>query len=219
MTIETLLNHSFQPLSIDATAGQALARMAEYGVRHLPVVDAEERLAGMVSEDQMLNAFDHEAPVQAALVAAPTFATLQMHPFQVARLMADHHLSLLPVVEEGNHFVGVIQRGDLFDQLTHMFSVNTSGAVLVLAVEERDYSLGQLAHLVEQNDAKVLSAAAGSKGGGVLEVTLKLNVQDTSRVRHILEHHGYRVVAAFSKDNSPEDLLNRVQEFLRYLDL
>ena len=53
---------------------------------------------------------------------------------------------------------------------------------------------------------------------GQIRITLKLNVQDTSRVRHMLGHHGYDVVATFSEEDD-EDLQLRVLEFMRYLEV
>jgi len=48
-------------------------------------------------------------------------------------------------------------------------------------------------------------------------VTLKLNITDTTRVRHVIEHHGYRIVASFSEDDA--EMLERAQAFMRYLDV
>ena len=46
-----------------------------------------------------------------------------------------------------------------------------------------------------------------------------VHVTDASRVRHMLEHHGYYVVASFGEDEDDEDLLYRIQEFMRYLEV
>jgi hypothetical protein len=50
-----------------------------------------------------------------------------------------------------------------------------------------------------------------------IRVTLKLNVKDTSRVRHVLEHNDYHVVAAFGEEG--EELEELVDEFVRYLEV
>jgi predicted site-specific integrase-resolvase len=50
-----------------------------------------------------------------------------------------------------------------------------------------------------------------------IRVTLKLNVKDTTRVRHVLEHHGYHVVAAFGEEDGEMEEL--VEEFVRYLEV
>ena len=39
------------------------------------------------------------------------------------------------------------------------------------------------------------------------------------RVRHVLEYHGYHVVASFSDDVDDEELQFRIQEFMRYLEV
>jgi len=53
----------------------------------------------------------------------------------------------------------------------------------------------------------------------VIAVTLKLNTTDTARVRHVLEHQGYRIVASFSEEEDDEEFRNRIQEFMRYLEV
>lgn len=87
-------------------------------------------------------------------------------------------------------------------------------------MDPADYSLSRLVYTIEQNDVKILSVASESPDDqGMVRVTLKLNVNDTARVRHVLEHEGYRVVASFSETDDEEDLKLRVQEFMRYLEV
>ena len=81
--------------------------------------------------------------------------------------------------------------------------------------------MSKLVYTIEQNGVRILSIASESPDyeGGKIRVTLKLNVKDASRVRHMLEHYGYHVVATFSDDSTDEDLQLRVQEFMRYLEV
>ena len=76
-------------------------------------------------------------------------------------------------------------------------------------------------NLIEQNNVKILSTASESPNTaeGKIKVTLKLNVNDTARIRHILEHHGYHVVASFSSEEDDDDFRDRLQEFMRYLEV
>jgi (p)ppGpp synthase/HD superfamily hydrolase len=102
-----------------------------------------------------------------------------------------------------------------------MLSTQEPGAIIALEVDRRDYSLAQLAHMIEQNDVKILSTASETPNtqDGKIKITLKLNVKDTSRIRHILEHYGYHVVASFSDDRDDDDFKDRLQEFMRYLEV
>jgi hypothetical protein len=90
-----------------------------------------------------------------------------------------------------------------------------------LEVESRDYVLSQIIHAIEQSDVRILSLTAERSDfqKDRINVTLKLNTKDASRARFILEHHGYKVMAAFGMEGDEQELADRVQEFMRYLEV
>jgi len=55
--------------------------------------------------------------------------------------------------------------------------------------------------------------------GEPVRVTLKLDVTDSTRIRHVLEHYGYHVVAAFSDVSSDEEFQQRIRAFMRFLEV
>jgi CBS domain-containing protein len=249
MKVRRLLSKTLETLAPEDTVEVALARLLEQGVAHLPVVDEGGALVGMISEEQLLEAPDAGAPVRSFLGARPVSVHPGVHVFDATRAMVRHDLSLLPLTEPpsdtaagssvagnhgsnhgGNHagdptdaperYLGVVRRHDLFDRFAQMLSTQEPGAILALESAERDYSLGQLVHLIEQSDAKVRSVSSEPASGGENDprrVTVKLNTTDTTRVRHMLEHHGFDVAASFGEQD--EDVLERVQEFMRYLEV
>src|SRR5690606_3934450 len=134
-----------------------------------------------------------------------------MHVFEAANLLVIHRLSVLPVVEADGTYLGLIRRGPLFEAFSGMLATGRPGAILVLDVPTRDYSLAQLSHLVEQSGSRVLAATAQmphevSGDPTLMRVTLKMNATDTARVRYLLEHHGYHVAAVFNEDDTAADL-------------
>lgn len=220
MIIQQLISRTTPPLKPSDTVEHALGLVLELRVRHLPVVSDDGMLLGLVSEDQLLDALDPDVEIRAFLGPRPLFAHPDHHVFDVTKVMVEHDLTALPVAEESGRFLGVVKRHDIFDQFARMLSTQESGAIIALEVPPRDYSLGKLVHTIEQNDVKVLSIASEAAEGenGSIRVTLKLNVTDASRVRHMLEHFGYRVVASFGEPGADEIAL-RVQEFMRYLEV
>ena len=220
MTIQTLINQTTPPLQPADTVEHALGLMMEVRVRHLPVVDVMGVLVGVVSEDQLLDASGPDAPVSSLLGPRPLVASPEDHVFDVTKVMVQHDLTTTPVAEESGRYLGLVRRYDIFDQFARMLSTQATGAILAIEVDPRDYSLTQLVYAIEQTDVKILSLATEipEEPLGKIRITVKLNVQDSSRVRFVLEHHGYRVVASFG-DQDEEDLLNRVQEFMRYLEV
>jgi acetoin utilization protein AcuB len=221
MTIQQFISRATSPLSPTDTVEDALGTMMEHRVLHLPVVDDAGCLVGVISEEHLLESLDSDVEVGALLGPAPMFARPDTHVFDVTKVMVQHDLTTLPVATSDGMFVGVVMRHDIFDQFAKMLSTQESGAILALEVPQRDYSLSQLVYTIEQNGVKILSIAseAGEGAEGPIRVTLKLNVTDATRVRHMLEHYGYRVVASFGETETDEDLQFRVQEFMRYLEV
>jgi len=220
MTIQTLISQATPPLKPSDTVEHALGLMMELRVQHLPVVGMMGDLLGVVSENQLLDAAGPDALVDTLLGPRPIVAQPEAHVFDVTKLMVEHDLTTVPVADETGRYIGLVRRHNIFDQFARMLSTQESGAILAIEVDPRDYSLAQLVYTIEQNNVKVLSIATEmpDDSHGAIRITLKLNVGDTSRVRHMLEHHGYHVVAAFS-DEDDEELQYRVQEFIRYLEV
>ena len=210
---------SIPSLSVTDTVETALGLLMEHRINHLPVVDDEGHLAGVLSETRLMDAEGPDDEVGTLVVGRPVSVPPDAHIFDAARTMVEHDLSTIPVADEDGHYYGLIQRHDIFDKFAQMLSTQQAGAILALEVDPRDYALAKLVHLIEQNDGKVLAVASESpeQASGKIRVTLKLNVRDTSRIRHVLEHHGYHVVASFGEDE--EELEELVEEFVRYLEV
>ena len=217
MTLATLLA-PVEPLNTADTVAEALVHLADEHVSHLPVVAPDGRLDAIVSDTALRMHPDPETPVGALVAGPPVSALPETHVFDAAHLMRTHGLSVLPVADADGQYVGLTVRQDVFAQLAHMLATEEPGAIVVLDVDRRDFSLGQVAQLIEQNGVRILSVSTeDDPGAGRVRVTLKLNVTDTARVRHLMDHYGYPVVAVF--DEQPDDLEERAAAFLRFLEV
>jgi CBS domain-containing protein len=225
MTVQQFIDFDIEPLAPTDTVGRAIGRLAELDVEHLPVVDAEGKLVALVSEPELLELPDAEAALGTIGGLGAVSVGPEVHVFEAATLMAAHGLSALPIAELGGDYLGLIGRTAVFEQFAADLSTSRPGTILVLDVVPRDYSLSQLSHLVEQSGGRVLSSTAqtpreaASDPASLLRVTLKLNVTDTARIRHVLEHQGYHIAAVYNEDETEDDISLRIQEFMRYLEV
>lgn len=225
MTVHDLLSDDVAPLALTDTIGQARRRFPRLDVSHLPVLDEEGRLVAILSHEDLREAPQPEASLAGLTGLGRASVAPGAHVFEAAGLMARHHLSCLPVVSPGGAYLGLVRRSDLFEHVAGMLATGSPGAILLVEVAPEDYSLGHLTQLIEQNGAQVLSISVQGQegppvpGAAPVCLTIKLNVTDTARVRHVLEHYGYRVVAAFNEEEGDEAFNHRLAEFLRYLEV
>lgn len=219
MKVREAIHPTTPALQTSDSVETALGLLMEHHVRHLPVVDDEGQLAGIISEDRLMDAEEPDSHVDSLLIGRPVSIPPEAHIFDAARTMVDHDLSTIPVANTEGEYFGVLRRHDVFDEFAQMLATRQSGAILALEVDSRDYALAKLIHVIEQNEAKVLAVASESPetASEKIRITLKLNIKDTTRVRHVLEHHDYHVVAAFGEEDGEMEEL--VEEFVRYLEV
>lgn len=103
-------------VSEDTTARQAIEKLLEYKISGLPVVDQEEKLVGLITEYQLVQAlFRPELQIEPVsrfmttdLITVDEDALL----FEVANLMLKNRMRRIPVTRNGR-VVGIIARRDL----------------------------------------------------------------------------------------------------------
>lgn len=103
-------------------------RMGRHGIRHLPVIDAERRVVGMLSDRDVrtaignpLRALDQRdavvriesTRVQHAMSRATLTLPLGTRLSRAAALFADHKVGALPVIDDAGHLLGIVSYTDV----------------------------------------------------------------------------------------------------------
>jgi CBS domain-containing protein len=130
-------------------------------------------------------------------------------------------LSVIPVLNDKNHYQGVITTNDLIRYIAGISSMDQHGGIIVLELVERDYSLTQIAQIIESNNVKILSMYITSPPESTkLEVTLKVNTNDLSSVIRTFERYNYEVKTWASMDDSMDNLYSeRFDLLMKYLNI
>ncbi|MCK4408396.1 MAG: CBS domain-containing protein, partial [Bacteroidales bacterium] len=83
-----------------------------------------------------------------------------------------------------------------------------------------DYSLTEIAQIVESNGAKVLSLYVTSHPDSTkIEVTLKINKIDILPVLQTFNRYNYIVKASYSEKENLDDLRERFESLMNYLNI
>ena len=132
---------------------------------------------------------------------------------------SQNDIDVLPVVNSGHQYLGVITSKIIVKSLSKVVSVANAGSILTLEVNVKDYSLSEIARMVESDDAKVLASFITSHPDSTkLEVTLKINKTEISRILHTFERFNYVVLASYNESEYHENLQNKYDEFMRFLN-
>ncbi|MEL6836143.1 MAG: CBS domain-containing protein [Bacteroidota bacterium] len=219
MIAENLISDAIIPLRTSDTGSEALSIMNEFHIRHLPIVNNEE-LLGLLSEDEILD-HDAEEPVGSyRLHLLHTFVRVNDHLYDVMRLVAEYQLTAVPVVDDQKRYIGIITAEDLIRQFAESGSFREPGGLIVLEMSRQDYSLAQLARIVESENAVILSAQVNTfPDSPRIEVTLKVNKQNILNIIASFERFDYEVKATFNELEYSDGLRERYDSLISYLNV
>ncbi len=220
MIAKDLLTDTIPVLRTSDTGLDAISIMDEYKVSHLPIINNEELLGVISYED--INLFNHlEEPIgNHRLSLKGSFVFENQHIYEILHLAAEQKLTLIPVLDPKNKFLGTITLPTLVQRFADFTAVNNPGGVIVLEINERDYSLSEIAQLVESNDAKILSVfIQGYTDSTKIDVVLKINKIDISAIISTFNRYDYIIKASFSESHYDDFLRDRFDSFMNYLNM
>lgn len=94
-------------------------------------------------------------------------------------------------------------------------------SLIVLDVPIKDYTLSEIARLVEDNNARIMRVEVlPLKDGMSLLVSLKMDITDISALLRSFERYSYDVIYYFMKEGElNERYEDRLDELMHYLDM
>lgn len=133
MDVKDLMSREVVTIEETASCHEAVKRMGQHKIRHLPVIGADGTLRGIVTDRDLRhqlfapNVFNHigAIPVERLLEAVPVERIMSTPAIAVrpddslenaARLMLEDKVGSLPVVESGR-VVGIITETDLLRRI------------------------------------------------------------------------------------------------------
>jgi acetoin utilization protein AcuB len=220
MIAKELISTEIPSLHLNHTGDDAMAIMGEYCVRHLPVVQKDE-LLGLISEDVILEN-DPEMPFSTyRLAVVCPFVRERDHVYEIMRQMNVHKLTVIPVVgQKSGKFVGVITLNDLLKYFAESASLSEPGSIVVLEVNRFNYSLSQIARIVESEGGIILNSFIRCiPDSNDMQVTIKIGRPDIRGILNAFERHRFYVVASFTEEEYIETLQEHYDSLMSYLNV
>jgi signal-transduction protein with cAMP-binding, CBS, and nucleotidyltransferase domain len=221
MLAKDLISEIVPSLKTSNSGLDALSWMEAFRVSHLPIVNNKVFL-GLISDSDIydLNAADEPLGNHRLSLMKP-YVFAHQHIYDIIEIVSRLKLSLVPVLNLHKEYMGVVTQNDLLFCFSGLIAAQTPGGILEIDVNSRDYALSEIARIVEDVDAKVLSLyVSQNKSTDQFKITIKLNRLDVASVLSAFERYGYVVNAVFSEDSHVDDTTRRNYESLmKYLNV
>ncbi|MEI5984184.1 MULTISPECIES: CBS domain-containing protein [Sphingobacterium] len=202
------------------TVAATLDKVNELHLQQLPVVKGKEYL-GIITEEDLLNVDDDLKTIKELKFTFPFIYLFDyQHIFDALQYLETYQFDMLPIMNKNNQYVGVITPKDLLLALNKTVSNQEIGAIIVLEMEERDNSLTHIANIIESENCKILQTGVKvMEDSSKVELTIKLNKTNISSVLASLWRHDYVVKATFNDGSDQNDIQERYNLLMNYLNL
>jgi acetoin utilization protein AcuB len=209
MLVQERMTHNPITIRDDTSLYDALRIMRENKVRRLPVMDKNDKLAGIVSEKDLLYASPSPATSLSVweisyLTAKITVRDLMTKEViticedcpmeEAARIMADNKIGGLPVMRDDT-VVGIITETDLFKIFLELLGAREQGTRFTLLVPERAGMLADITARVAQMGGNIVALGTflGEDPTNRL-ITLKVQDVDSDELWPKLAELGVKLV-------------------------
>jgi acetoin utilization protein AcuB len=170
MFISKVMTRNVVTIDKDADISQARETMSKHLFRHLPVVDENNRLIGIVTDRDMRSVLPSSHMVEEDSTEKwKSFSKLKMkdimtkNPVTISPLdtiqdalllLHKKHFGALPVVVEQHKLIGIISVRDLLREFINVLGLEEPGMLLCIIVENK---IGQMKKIVDAISAENIS--------------------------------------------------------------
>ena len=221
MIASSLLSNVVPVLKKDDTCAQALGWMDLFRVSHLPVLEGETYVGLLSDEIMYTHGSIHDTIGMLDIPREMTFVYEDVHMYDVIGVASSRLLSVVPVLNRKEVYQGSILLTDILHNIDKLLCIDDPGGIIVLEVNKIDYSLAEVAQIVEYNEAKVLSCyVTCMPDSNKVEITLKVN---TARIEPILDtfiRYRYVIKNTFvSGEEVNEEMRDRYGQLLKFMEM
>ena len=221
MLAKDLVSDKISALKTSDTGARALSWMEIFRISHLPILNDREYL-GLITDTDIYDMGMMDEPIgNHKLSLFSPYVLAGQHIYEVIEIASRLKLTVIPVLDEEKNFLGIIGQNDLLAHFASLTAVNEQGGIIVLEMNHHEYSLSQIAQIVESNNSRILSLYIGNAGeSSLIEVTIKINSSDLASILKTFDRYNYNIKASFMHDENLSSFYkNRYEQFMRYLDV
>ena len=219
MNINDYILKEIKALRLKDSVKSAQKLFKNYPITHFPVIE-NNKLLGSFAEVDMQTIENKEVELVAySHLLNSFFADEKATVLELLKIFADNSTTIIPVVSAENNYIGYYDLCDVLDVFsTSPFMIEESETLIVEKIES-DYSMSEVAQIVEANGGKLLGVYISDKANDYIQITLKIVSDEVNEMIQTFRRYDYKIISTQENDIYLEDLKNRSEYLQKYLEM
>lgn len=217
--IQELITKDYKALHSEETIGSVQDFFLEVPFSHFPVLNDEGIYIGSISADD-IETFDTEKKLHDyRYVLEGFYAREKMIWLDVLEVFAKNHTNITPVLDQDNNYLGYYELEDVVKIFHETPFLKEQGAIIVVKKPIVDYSLSQIAQIVESNNGKLLGIFISDADATDVQITIKTALGGVNDIVQTFRRYNYEIVSEHHEDSYLDNLKERSAYLDKYLNI
>lgn len=211
MFVSNFMSYPVRTVAPETLVPEAREIMTAASCRHLPVVDDNDLLLGIITDRDIRSALpsmmiageeteylDSYATLPVSLIMTEVVTRLAVEATldDALILFEENKVGALPVVDEDNRIVGILAVNDLLKAYKELFGLGVRGSSLIVVKDDgRPRPLTRLTELLEAREVPFTRLIRTGEESGDTLIYIRIHTYKLSAIHHALAEAGFEAVA------------------------
>ena len=218
LEITNYINSDFKPFESDESIRFVQDFFADLTFSHFPVLQ-EGIYIGSIAADDVVTFESPKKIIDYKYTLEGFFARTNMIWLDVLEIFAQNHTNLVPVLDENNKYVGYYELNDIVQFFAETPFLREQGGIIVVKKSIKEYSMSQIAQIVETNNGRILGQFISDIEGDFVQVTLKIALGGLNEIIQTFRRYNYEIISEHQEDAYLSNLKERSDYLDKYLNI
>ncbi len=195
MKVKKFMVHDVITIYPDDPISKAVELMKEYQFRHLPVVDYDNNLVGLLTESDLrglaMTGLDKDLTAKEVMVPDPITITPDTSLEEAALLIYHQKIGGLPVLVDGK-VEGIITTADLVAALIQFMGILKTSSRIDVNLRDAS-SFDEVSRIIREHGGEIISVGIIEEEANKCLYSFRLELCDEEPIVDALEKSGYEV--------------------------
>ncbi|WP_453994388.1 acetoin utilization AcuB family protein [Bacillus nitroreducens] len=205
MIIEEIMKKNVITLAPNDTIATAIKLMDENKIRHIPIVDVNQHVIGLISDRDLRDAkpsildfTNHDKKLDTKIKEIMVRNVITGHPLdfveEVSAIFYENRIGCLPIESNGK-LVGIITETDLLHTFVQLTGANQPGTQLEVKVPNRTGTLADVINVIKEHNVNIHSVLVyPDKDSQYKILVLRVQTMNPNKIVEHLTNEGYAVM-------------------------
>lgn len=218
MEITNHITNDFKPIDSKETIASVRDFMSDFDFSHFPITEDGIYIGSVSAED--IETFDENKKIADFRYSLETFfIRTNALWLEVLEVFAKNHSNLIPILDEHNKYVGYYELEDIINFLHQTPFIKEQGVVVKVRKGISDYSMSQIAQIVESNNGNLLGLFISESDINSVEVTIKISSGAINEIIQTFRRYNYDIISEHHEDSYIANLKERSDYLDKYLNM